>query len=70
MAKMNIATFLIGTNSHKLNCDFGEAEQGVIIDQMIGSWEDRRYLYPLPRHETKRSVNHFSSEYNWGFRKN
>lgn len=69
MAKMNIATFLIGTAGHKLNNEISEAEQGALIEEMIGSWEDRRYLYPLPRHETKRSVNHFSREYNFGFRK-
>ncbi len=70
MAKMNVATFLMGNISSRLPNELGEHERGIIINQMIESWEDRKYLHPLPRHETKRSANHFSAEYNWGFRKN
>lgn len=69
MAKMNVATFLIGTISHKLPCDIGESERSLIINDMVSSWEDRKYYRPLPHHQTGQSVNHFSAEYHWGLRR-
>ncbi len=60
MAKMNVATFLMGNISSRLSNELGEHERGIIINQMIESWEDRKYLHPLPRHETKRSAKFFS----------
>lgn len=69
MAKMNVATFLIGNIAHKVPNEISDSERGIIISQLIDSWEDRKYLHPLPKFQSRRSVNHFSPEYNWGFRK-
>lgn len=38
MAKMNVATFLMGNISGKLPNELGEHERGIIINQMIESW--------------------------------
>ena len=44
MAKMNVATFLMGNISSRLSNELGEHERGIIINQMIESWEDRNLV--------------------------
>lgn len=69
MSKMNVATFLMSGLSHKVPNELGESERSIIISQLVDSWEDRKYLHPIPKYEIKRSANHFSAEYHWGLRK-
>lgn len=70
MAKMNVATFLMGNISSRLPNELGEHERGIIINQMIESWEDRKYRIRCRGHETNVRPTIFQPEYNWGFRKN
>lgn len=69
MSKINVANFLFCSLSHKIPNEIGEHEHSLIVSQMIDSWDEKRYLHPVPRYETKQSVNHFSTEYNYGLRK-
>lgn len=69
MSKMNVANFLIGNLSRNETHALADADRAVIIGQLIDSWEDRRYVHPIPIYEVNRPMNNFSTEFGIGIRR-
>lgn len=69
MPKMNVANFLIGNLSRNDTHMLADPERGIIIGQLIDSWEDRRYVHPIPIYEVNRPMNNFSTEFGLGLHK-